>query len=677
MPLKPRGFILLALGVLLALALAVGGLALTVWLRYRSMERSLSEKLDQYWLSIASPGREAYLLSDDELFEVPYLASTLSAQALPTRLYDLEDRLIGEYISEKGVYVSDPSELPEFLKKALIASEDGTFYAHHGANYGAMAKALVDNLVSVRRRPGRSTLTQQLAKMLFTTRKRSYGRKLFELFCAKKIESKFTKDQILLMYLNYAYFGHGCYGVESASRFYFGKPARALELGEAAMLVALIPSPSKYSPLLNDELARARHRTVLRRMAALGFIPSTAVERYSEEFWRALKPRLTTPEVSFWRMKVNEAPYFVEEVRRLLAKHFPKERILKGGLVVKTTLDLSLQKALERSLKEGLAEENRLWRGKRPDGSDPVQGAAAAVRASDGAVLALAGGAGFQFNSQLDRAVDIHRPIGSSVKPFIYAKAFELGRFKPDDRILDEPLSLRVGGGRVWTPHNYGDKYYGEVTLSTAVHKSLNSVAIKVLQAVGPGPVVELLCAASGAGRELVPRNLSLALGTADLSPLQLASSYALFANGGMGVTPYLIRSLSDRDGRPVEAPGLSTGSAAGVRLLSEEAAAMTVEAMKGVLAQGGSAYEAARRTGLDVPAAGKTGTTNDYRDAWFAGVTADFAAAVWLGHDDMRVALGPGRAGGTSAAPVWMRFVKEYYRARPTRDIATPAPKS
>jgi penicillin-binding protein 1A len=227
-----------------------------------------------------------------------------------------------------------------------------------------------------------------------------------------------------------------------------------------------------------------------------------------------------------------------------------------------------------------------------------------------------------------------------------------------------------VGAGRTWTPHNYGGKYYGEVTISTAVAKSLNSVAVKVLKEIGVGPVIRLISGASGADPSDLPHNLSLALGTAELSPVQLASSYAVFVDGGRSVRPYLLRAVEDREGRPVEAPRLSTGPLAGAPILSSAACATMISVMKGVLRSGGTAYEAARRTGFDVPAVGKTGTTNDYRDAWFAGATADFASAVWLGHDDMRIPLGPGRAGGTSAAPIWMRFVKEAYRTRPTRAV-------
>ncbi|HVE13809.1 MAG TPA: transglycosylase domain-containing protein, partial [Elusimicrobiota bacterium] len=503
-------------------------------------------------------------------------------------------------------------------------------------------------------------------------RKKTAGRKLFEFFCARRLEDKFTKDQILLLYLNFAYFGHGCWGLESASRFYFGKPARELELAECAMLAGIIASPNNYSPHDNLELAKARHRTVLRRMAAAGFIPESAIERYSTEFWARMESRLNQPEVSFWRMRVNEAPYVVEAVRRQLEKDYSKERILKGGLRVRTTVDLALQKAAQEAMAAGLRETATAAKAEPGAKTPPLEGALVALDPKDGAVLAAVGGRGFDFRNQLLRSFDIRRPIGSSVKPFIYAEAIESGKFKPDDTMVDEPISFKNPGGKAWKPQNYGGKYYGKVTLAQALAKSLNSVAIRILDAVDIDAVISLLSKATGREPKDFPRNLSLALGTVDLSPAELAAAYSLFVNGARPVQPHLLAAVEDRDGHPLKE--WAAPPPAEVALSSRTCAA-AIELMRGVLAEGGSAYGAAQRAGFSLPAAGKTGTTNDYRDAWFAGVTPDLAAAVWLGHDDMRVALGQGATGGALAAPIWMRFIKEAYRNRPTREFDTIAP--
>ena len=667
-----RGFIAAAAAVFAAVAV-VGGMVLSGWWRYHQLERSIIEKMDAYYLNLTVPGREEYLLAEDEAFEVPYMASTLSVAAAPTRILDAKDRLIAEFSVEKGQYVRSPDDLPAFLKKALVASEDAHFYAHRGVDWKATARAVFVTLTGVRRSQGGSTLTQQLAKQMFTTRKRTAGRKIFEYFCVRKLEQKFTKDQILMMYLNFAYFGHGAFGVESASRYYFGKPASALDVGEAAIIVGIIPSPNKYSPLDSPELARPRQRTVLRRMARNGFIPESSVERIEAEFWGRFERRARVPEVSFWRTRVNEAPYVVEFVRRQMLRAYTKERLLRGGLTIRTTFDLDAQKAAQRALRERLARENDPAAKPDEDGEPagkvaPVEGALAALDPRDGALLALVGGTGFSFQNQLDRATDGRRLMGSSVKPFVWAEAYESGRFKADDMMLDAPVTYKIGGGRKWSPHNYGDKYYGDVRLDFALWKSLNSVAIKLLKEVDIDNVLEKLSAASGVPLERLPRNLSLALGTADISPVQMAAAYAVFANGGHAVRPWWLRGVSDREGKVLSEGDAPKGE--GAVVISSTTARAVIETMRGVLGPEGSAYASARRIGFNVPAAGKTGTTNDYRDAWFAGVTPDLSAAVWIGHDDMRVAMSPGKAGGSIAAPAWMAFVKDIYMSKPTRDF-------
>ncbi len=668
-----RRSLLAALAVMIASGAGVGGMFLSGWWRYHQLENSIIEKMDAYYLNLTVPGREEYLLSDDEAFEVPYMASKLSVAASPTRILDAKDRLIAEFSVEKGQYVRSPDQLPAFLKKALVASEDAHFYEHRGVDWKATLRAVVVTMTRVRRSQGGSTLTQQLAKQMFTTRKRTAGRKIFEFFCVRKLEQKFTKDQILMMYLNFAYFGHGAFGVESASRYYFNKPTSALDVGESAMMVGIIPSPNKYSPLDSPELARPRQRTVLKRMAKNGFIPESSVERIESEFWGRYERRASVPEVSFWRTRVNEAPYVVEFVRRQMLRAYTKERLLRGGLTIRTTFDLEAQKAAQRALRERLAAENDPATKPDEDGEPagkeaPVEGALAALNPHDGALLALVGGTGFSFQNQLDRASDGRRLMGSAIKPFVWAAAYESGRFKADSKFIDEPITYKIGGGRMWSPHNYGNKYHGEVSLDVALWKSLNSIAIKLLKDIDIDKVLEALSTASGVPVERLPRNLSLALGTADISPVQMAAAYAVFADGGRAVRPWWLRRIEDREGKV-----LSDGDAPkveGAVVFSSATARAMIETMRGVLGPEGTAYASARRVGFNVPAAGKTGTTNDYRDAWFAGVTPDLAAAVWIGHDDMRIAMSPGKAGGAIAAPAWMSFVKELYLSKPTKEF-------
>jgi 1A family penicillin-binding protein len=658
-------------GAFLAAA-AAGGMVFAGWWRYHTLERSIVEKMDQYYLNLTVPGREEYMLEGDEVFEVPYMASRLSISAAPTRILDSKDRLIAEFSVEKGQYVRSPEDLPAYLKKALVASEDAHFYSHHGIDVPATARAAFFTLTRIRRQAGGSTLTQQLAKQMFTLREKTFGRKIFEYFCARKLEQKFTKDQILLMYLNFAYFGHACFGVESAAQYYFDKPASALEVGEAAMLVSVIPNPRKYSPLDAPEIAKARLRTVLKRMAKNGFLPDSELARIESEFWTSYDRRLKAPSVSFWRTRVNEAPYVVEYVRRQMLRSVTKERLLKGGLTIRTTFDLEAQKAAQDALAERLTHENASDASPDEDGdpegkNDSVEGALVAMRPADGSLMALVGGSGFTFQNQLDRASDGRRLMGSAVKPYVYATAFETGKAKPDDIYDDAPISFPAPNGARWKPHNYGNKYFGKVRLDFALWKSLNSVAIKLLHDIDIRRVIDALSLATGIPADRWPRNLTLALGTMDVSPVQMTQAYAVFANGGRAVRPWWLRQVEDRDGK-VLIPGRGPKNPGPVVFSSTTCRTM-IETMKGVLGPEGSAGAAVRRLGFNIPAAGKSGTTNDYRDAWFAGVTPDVSAAVWIGHDD-GVSMSAGKAGGAISAPVWLKFIKTIYLSRPTRDF-------
>jgi penicillin-binding protein 1A len=286
---------------------------------------------------------------------------------------------------------------------------------------------------------------------------------------------------------------------------------------------------------------------------------------------------------------------------------------------------------------------------------------------ADGSLLALVGGSGFTFQNQFDRASDGRRLMGSAVKPYVYATAFETGKAAPDDIYDDAPISFPAPDGKRWKPHNYGNHYYGKVPLKLALWKSLNSVAIRLLHDIDIDRVIDALALATGIPADLWPRNLTLALGTMDVSPVQMTQAYAVFANGGRAVRPWWLRQVEDREGK-VLIPGQGP-TQPGPVVFSTTTCHTIVDVMKGVLGPQGSAGFWARRLGFNIPAAGKTGTTNDYRDAWFAGVTPDLAAAVWLGHDD-GAPMPPGKAGGAISAPVWLKFVKTVYLSRPTKEF-------
>ena len=485
-------------------------------------------------------------------------------------------------------------DLPAYLPRAVMAIEDRRFYHHFGVDPIGLVRAAWANHRAGRVVQGGSTLTQQVAKNLFLTSERSFRRKVQEALLALWLEHRYTKDQILAIYLNRVYLGAGAYGVDAAARLYFGKPATRISLHEAAVLAGLLKAPVHYSPARDPALAIARADIVLDAMVADGAV---TVEQ-------AAAARLDTVSIQHAADK-RPGHYFADWVADLLPGFV---NYGDRDLVVQTTLDPALQRTAEAEVAALLDAEGARRK---------VGQAAAVVLGRDGAVRAMVGGRDYA-RSQFNRAVGALRQPGSSFKPFTYLAALESG-LTPASTVLDAPI--RIGG---WSPENYEGRYLGEVSLADALANSLNTATVRLIEHVGARRVVAM-------ARRLgittpIPDNLSIALGTAEVSLLQLTGSYAAIAAGGQGVWPYGIAEVRDRDGRVL---WRRKGSGPG-RVLAPEIAAEADQLLGEVVRRGtGKAAQ------LAIRAAGKTGTTQDYRDAWFVGYAGGLTAGVWFGNDD------------------------------------------
>jgi penicillin-binding protein 1A len=509
-------------------------------------------------------------------------------------------------------------ELPPYLPKAFVAIEDRRFYDHFGIDPVGISRAVYRNLAHRGGLQGGSTLTQQLAKNLFLTQERTASRKIQEAILALWLERNYSKDQILELYLNRVYFGAGAYGVEAAAQRYYGKSARNVSLAEAAVLAGLVQSPSRLAPNRNPDRAQARAELVIAAMNELGFITPGMT-----------KTALGTPAEPVRPNGAGSANYAADYVMDVLDDFVGN---IEADIVVSTTVEPSMQAAAERVLVDELNAKGQKF--------NVSQGAFVAMQ-PDGAVKALVGGRNYE-SSQFNRAIAARRQPGSSFKPFVYLTAVERG-YTPDTVLEDGPVNF---GG--WAPKNYDRKYRGPIAMRDALALSLNTIAVKLNMEVGPKAVVQT-AQRLGISSPL-QANGSLALGTSEVTPLELVSAYAAFANGGTGVVPYVITQVKTTDGKLVykrpNAGGLG-------RVIDPGVVAMMNEMMHNTFVVGTA--QKAQIPGWSL--AGKTGTTDDYKDAWFVGFSGSLVAGVWLGNDDGT--LTKRVTGGNLPTEVWHNFMK------------------
>jgi len=526
----------------------------------------------------------------------------------------------GALIATRGTQMAPPADLaalPDYVPAAFIAIEDQRFYYHPGFDPVGMSRAMVANVRAGRIVQGGSTLTQQLAKNLFLTPDQNMRRKVQELILAVWLELKFTKDEILSLYLNRVYFGGGAYGIEAASQRYFDKSATRLTVGEAALLAGLLKAPSRYSPVSEGERAAARATVVLNEMADAGVITPAQREAAVAEPVRVSRT-----------LASQHAQYFIDwldkSIRGLVGE--PTE-----DMIVETTLDLTLQTAAERAVRRILDR----------DASKGVEQAALVAMDGDGRVWAMIGGASYA-DSQFNRAVDARRQAGSAFKPFVYLAAMEAG-YTPSTPVIDEPI--RIGN---WSPRNYAGTFIGPTTLANAVAQSTNTVAANVADQIGRDSVARAARRLGITSR--IGLEPAMALGAVEVSPLEMATAYDAFANGGKRVEAYGISRIRTPQGRIIyqnaarqERPG---------QAINNPSLFYMNEMLRGVVTRGTG--RGAAIAGRDI--AGKTGTTSDYKDAWFVGYTGGFVTAVWVGKDD-NTAMRNVTGGGAPIA-IWRGFM-------------------
>ena len=565
-----------------------------------------------------------------------HVLQSLDSGPQASLIYDRENKLTYSLFTEQRIDVSLSQVSPNMVK-AVLAAEDQRFYKHFGLDPVRMAGAAVANLKARRIVEGGSTITQQLARNLELGKQRTWSRKFREVILAAEIEARHDKDRILETYLNTAYFGEGYYGVEAASRGYFGKTAATLEPEEAALLAGLVRAPSANSPNKSPDGALTVRNTVLREMRNHGVIDDAAMKRYVE-LPLTVKPRRSNGLTGHTHNAQSACGmYYFEEVRRQLVSMFGEDEVLEGGLRVFTTYDPDVQRAAERAVNQRLAQMS----GKQ----SPLQGALVAMEPKTGQVLALVGGRDFH-QSNFNRATQAHRQPGSAFKPFVWAAAIERG-WAPGTVLtgLDAPI-----GDGTWMPA--GDHEAQSYTLRRALTVSSNRAAAQLMQQVGMSSTIYT---ARRLGIESpLPAVPSLALGTGEVTLLEMVSAFGAFANEGVWTRPILITRVEDRAGSVLwTAPfdqrrALSTG------------AAYLMNSMMADVVNGGTGWRA-REMGFALPAAGKTGTSDDYADAWFVGYTPNVVAGVWFGYDQRKTIMK--KFAGDIAVPAWAAFMRDATR--------------
>ncbi len=656
-----------------------------------------------------------------------------------TELYDDQGRTIGSFALQRRV-VASYDDYPPVLRQALISIEDKDFYRHWGINVWRIAGAAYRDIKSGGRVQGASTLTMQLARNLFLSPDRSFHRKIQEALLAVQIERRFTKPQIFTLYANQIYLGHGVYGFEAASQFYFSKPAKQLTLDEAALLAGLPKSPTYYSPITHPEHALKRRNLVINSMLEDGEITAQ----------QATVARDQPIQLELAHDPDSLAPYFVEEIRRYLENKYGSDQVHEGGLRVYTSLNMDLQRAANRAVFDGLAAYDRRhgWRGhlqnvlggdvtlvnyQHPDwDADPevngyvhalvtsvgsasailkfgrysatltagdaawthrklvamlkpgdiayvkilslapdekarvsleedsgVQGALVAIDNATGEIKAMVGGRDFNL-SKFNRATQALRQVGSSFKPYVYTAAIDRGA-TPDDTILDAPISFPMPTGPAYEPHNYDEKFEGTITLRRALAQSRNIPALKLADNLGINTVIDY--AHRFGITSNIPPYLPVALGAVEITPMEQTSAFSVFPNDGVRITPRYITRVTDYEGRTLEE------NFSDVRDVVSARTARTMTSMLREVVLHGTGIAAST---MKYPLAGKTGTTNNFTDAWFVGFSPSITCGVWVGYDEKKF-LGARETGARTALPIWMDFMKAALAGKDPGEFGPP----
>ena len=551
------------------------------------------------------------------------------------KVFDSQQRFVGRLLPDKRYWVSI-DRIPPFLQKAVIAVEDARFYEHGGIDLRGIARAAVKNVVKGRMAEGGSTITQQLIKNKYLSSEKTLDRKVNEGLMAIEFEKKYTKRQILEMYLNEIYYGNGAWGIAQAALIYFDKAPEELNDAECTLLAGIPKNPARYNPLAKPADVSLRRGIVITRMADLGMLTAKQARQL-----RVL---------SAAAVQRNRAPYYLTLIRSNLQELYGPAVIEQGGLEVTAALNIDLQQQAEQVIREGVGRLS-------PD----LQGALVSLNPANGDMLALVGGTDFTKGSY-NRALYARRQPGSAIKPLLYAAALEQG-ITAASIWDDAPVAYPKGDGTVWTPHNYGNTYHGSLSLRQALATSNNIIAVKLLESIG---IPAFADTSARMGLPFQPQaDLSLALGTQEVTLQDLAYAYAPLANGGYKIQPRSILRIYDRHRRSwTEQPPAATEA------LSPGAAYIVTQMLKDVLTYGTA--KGLKPFSHRHPAAGKTGTTSDYRDAWFIGYTPQLLTGIWVGHDLPRPG-GKGFTGGAAAAPLWQQFMGRALPGNTAEDFPRP----
>ena len=661
---------------------------------------------------------------------------------ITTKIYDQNNILISELFRQKREVV--PLEkIPVDLVNAFIALEDNEFYNHFGVNPKGIVRAFFINIFAGGIKQGGSTITQQLAKILLTSRQRNLYRKIKEAFLAIILEFNLPKEKILSLYLNQIFLGHGAYGVESASKLYFNKHVWELNLAEASLIATLPAAPNRFSPIRHPKKSMQRHKVALAKMVQMGFTTIPKAEESYSQFWSNYLDFLQEipPTLNTWNSKVDKAPWFTEYIRQKLVAQFGEKKVYEDGLQVYTTLDLKKQLLAQKKIKSALQKQTKVSfnlsfknedyfidnylepiilfsdlfglnslqnKGSRQQKKineyfchniseeleglnlltgheslahflnkykktynkekdmQKVEGALVSIDHRTGYIEALVGGSEFNTINQLNRALMAKRQTGSAIKPFLYASAFASGHFTPASTMLDSPLIYLDPEGDDWLPENYGGQYFGLVRLHEALIKSINIISIKIADKLKIDYVAnyyaKVLKFNEKENRERIPRNFSISLGSFEVTPFELTRAYAIIANQGKEVIPFAIRYIKSREDKIIDQPENEINQIlkkkeedGSIYIMDKGVAQIMTNLLKDVVEKG-----TGKAAALDRPAAGKTGTTNNWRDAWFCGFTSTLTTGVWVGYDKMNLSLGIGQAGGRVAAPLWGSYMQE-----------------
>jgi penicillin-binding protein 1A len=605
-----------------------------------------------------------------------------------TKILDIHGETVSEFFIERRT-VMPITEIPVNLQNAVMSTEDQYFYDHWGINPKGVLRAFLVNVRHGRVVEGGSTITQQLSKVLFFSQKKTLTRKIRELLLAVQLEHNYSKPEILQMYLNQIYFGHGAYGVEAAAKIFFGKHVHDLDLSESALLAGLPRSPRTYSPFLNPKNAKRRRDWVISRMRRSGYISS------QEETQAAAEPIISQKNA----VDTGSAAYFAEYLRQILEPKYGENGLYEGGFSIYTTLDLKAQQAAEEVMNKALAQfdaekakDKAAEQAKKKKGKTPiivstttvkVQGALVAIDPKTGGIRAMVGGRDYR-ESQFNRAVQAQRQPGSAFKPFVWCAALDdkmtQATIVDDDRVAfynngqdwhllesaTDSYAIAAAtapfpSDQVWVPQNWDFKYFGPVTLRTGLAMSRNLVSIRLTDHFSPQTVVSY---AQKCGiKSPLHANLSIGLGTEQVNLLELTDAYTTFANGGIRPEPYAIIKIEDKNGRVLEehAPNMSVQ-------LPAQTAYLMVDVLRAVITSG----TGARAQELDRPAGGKTGTNQDLRDLWFVGFTPDLVTGTWMGYDDFS-SLGKHFTAASKVVPWWTAFMKKALAGKPVLNFQVP----